>query len=91
MGTGVIIKQIEYGYLVQFYQPSRPRTALPSHLFRSSLVRPVWVLDDELDERCRVELRWLVLDKIVETFDIVPWVYSHYASKRHCYTSGLEF
>lgn len=33
----------------------------------------------------------LVLDKIVETFDNIPWVYSYYASKRHCYTSSLEF
>lgn len=36
---------------------------------------------------------YLFVDEIIETLDIIPWVYSHYvyASKRYCYTSGLEF
>lgn len=33
----------------------------------------------------------VVLDKILETCDIIPLVYSHYASKRLCDTFGLEF
>lgn len=33
----------------------------------------------------------LALDKIVETFDNIPWVYSYHAFKRLYYVFELDF
>lgn len=69
MGSGRKTNRILMDSPRQFYQPSRPTTTLPSHFSRSSLVWPVLDLDEEIDERSRIELRWVGGEKEEELED----------------------